>query len=211
MSRMIRILIADDHAVLRQGIRSVLEAQPGMTVVADVGTGQAAIDQAAALHVDVVVLDLSLPDLDGVEVMFRLRSTGAKAPAVIVFTMYPEDQQAWHLLSLGAAAYLNKTRPPGDLVQAVREVARTGRYVTPELRALAFENQLDGSKPHSQLTTREYQVFLALIGGKTVNQIAADLDVSPSTVSNHVAAVRTKLGANSIADVVLYAHRAGLL
>lgn len=211
MSIMIRILIADDHGVVRQGTRSVLEAQPDMTVQGEVERGADVIERVIALRVDVVVLDLSLPDMDGVEVMTRLRTDCQRPPAVIVFTMYPEDQMAWHLMSLGAAAYLNKTRPPEDLVEAVRAVARTGRFVTQELRGLAFENQLDGTKPHHRLTTREYQVFLALLGGKTVNQTAAGLEVSASTVSNHVAAIRTKLGAQTIADIVVYAHRAGLL
>lgn len=210
MHRVIRVVIADDHGIVRQGVKSLLSAQTDMAVVAEATTGPEVIERVVALDPDVVVLDLSLPELNGIEVLTRLREAGPR-PAVVVLTMYPEDQMAWHLLSLGAHAYLNKTRPPEELLAAVRAVARAGRYVTSELRDLAFEHQLDAQKPHHRLTTREYQVFLLLTGGRTVNEIGTELAISASTVSNHVTAIRTKLGARSIADVVVYAHRAGLL
>jgi len=210
MDKVIRVLVADDHAIVRKGVRDLIDAQPDMTVVAEASEGAEVCEQAAG--VDVVTLDLSFPDLGGIEVLKRLREVAPRV-VVIVLTMYPEDHMAWHITQLGAAAYLNKSRPPEELIRAIRTATREGRYITAELSQLAFEAQLPSTPeaPHHHLTTREYQVFLALIAGKSVNQIAVDLAVASSTVSNHVAAIRSKLGAASITDVVRYAHRAGLL
>lgn len=212
MADVIRVLVADDHAIVRKGLRDLIDAQADMRVVAEAARGAEVLELVASTPVDVLTLDLSFPDVGGLEVLKRLRPIAPRV-VVIVLTMYPEDQMAWHITQLGAAAYLNKARPPEELIRAIRAARRQGRYLTAELSQLAFEHQLPATPeaPHHRLTTREYQVFLALIAGKTVNQIADDLTVAASTVSNHVAAIRDKLGAASVTDILRYAHRAGLL
>ncbi|MGM0576531.1 MAG: response regulator transcription factor [Myxococcota bacterium] len=209
---MIRVLLADDHAIVRHGLRRLVDDQPDMEVVAEAEDAAGVHRALAETTCDVLVLDLSLPDGSGIEILRRLQAEGART-RVLILTMYPEDQLALHLLREGAAGYLRKSRPPDEVVRAIRKVASGGRYLTDTLSDLLL---LEGGEsapgaPHERLTARESQVFVRLVEGHSVSAIAAELDVSPSTISNHVAAVRTKLGASSVADLVRYAVRAGLV
>lgn len=206
---MIRVAIADDHAIVRQGIARLVGAEPDLRVVAEVGDGIAAVACVAGGAVDVLVLDLSLPGLDGLEVLRRLREAGHRA-AVVVLTMYPEDRLALQVLRAGATAYLSKTRPPEELLAAIRRAAEGYGYLTDTLAALRRTDASD-RLPHQRLTAREYQVFIQLVGGATVSEVAHALEISVSTASNHVAAIREKLGAASIGEILRYAARVGLM
>ena len=207
---MIRVFIADDHAIVRRGLRDVIGAAEDMTVTGEAADGRAVLDAIAEPNFDVLVLDLSLPRVNGTEVLRRMKIDRPQLP-VVILSMYPEDQYALRLLKEGAAAYLSKDRPPDELLLAIREVSAGRRYVTQEVANLALEARANGERaPHETLSAREYQVFTLLYQGQSVSDIAAELDLTSGTVSNHVAAIRTKLSVRTIADIVRYAVRAGL-
>lgn len=207
---MIRVVLADDHAIVRHGIRQLVDAQPDMRVVAEVEDGAEVSDAAKAADCDVLVLDLSLPNKGGLEICREAHEEGVSF-RILVLSMYPEDQLALHLLEQGASGYLNKSRSPREVLAAIRMVAAGKSYVTESLEDLAFERQSGADAPHDQLTPRERQVFMLLVEGRLVSEIAAELALSPSTVSNHVARTKDKLGSDSIAGLVRYAQRTGLL
>jgi DNA-binding NarL/FixJ family response regulator len=208
---MIRLLLADDHAIIRDGVRRVLDTHTDLEVVGEAEDGASLLAMLDAGEPDVLVLDLSLPDIGGVELVRRLREERPHLP-ILVLTMYPEDQLALHLFELGVRAYLSKSRSSDELVSAIRAVHAGGEYVTATLERLrgAVKDRAD-VQPHQRLSTREYQVFLLLIQGKTVSEISHTLELNISTVSNHVAGIREKLGCASLGEILRYAHRAGLL
>ncbi len=197
--------------MFRDGIRRILETEPGIEVAAEASDGQAALDVLAALPIDILVLDLSLPKVSGTEVLRRLTATGIPV-RVVVLTMYPADRLALHLIELGAGAYIDKNADAYELVQAIRAVASGGTYITESLRAQA-SSRTDGLSraPHEQLTTREYQVFMQLIHGKTVSETSYELDLKVNTISTYVARIKTKLGVGSVGEILVYAHRMGLM
>lgn len=207
---MIRVFIADDHAIVRRGLRDVIGSVDDMTVAGEAEDGRAVLEVCAQPDFDVLVLDLSLPRVNGTEVLRRVKSIQPNLP-VVVLSMYPEDQYALRLVREGAAAYLSKERSPDELLHAIREAAGGRRYLTQEVANIAVQALVSGERAkHETLTAREYQIFTLLFQGNSVSDIAAELDLTSSTVSNHVAAIRTKLGVRTIAEVVRYAVRAGL-
>lgn len=210
---MIRVLLADDHAIVREGLRRLL-AETGDIVVAG-----AAADGREALRLaldggpgwDVLILDLSLPRVGGMEVLRRVRAARPDA-RVIVLSMYPEEQYALQLRRAGAAAYVSKAMAPESLLDAIRAVALRGTWSTPAVeRRLGASPSGDDAPPHRSLSSREIQVFNLILEGQSVTDIAAQLDLHASTVSNHLRAIKTKLDARSVADIVRYAHHAGLI
>ena len=200
--RDIRVFVADDHAVVRMGIRHVLRELGGFRVVGEARHGREVLRSEALASCDVLILDLSLPELGGVEVLQRLRKT-YPTMGVVVHSMYPADQFARRAIEAGATSYVGKDRPPGELVDAVRAAA-LNRYPR-EMPSVPAEK-----RPHESLTSREHQVFMLLLEGRTVAEVAAEMDVHSSTVSNHLAKIRKKLGVRTIADVVQYAYVEGL-
>lgn len=203
-----RVFLADDHALVRLGLRQLLEREPDLEVVGEADDGRRVLLAEGKDRWDVLVLDVSLPKVGGIEVLRRLRGDYPRLK-VVMLSMYPEDQYAERMLAQGAAAYLSKERPPEQLVRAIRAVARGRDWSGTALQLGGAEP--DERPPHSRLSAREYQVFTLLFQGSTVTEIAAELDLRTSTVSNHVAHIKDKLGAHSIADIVGYAHRAGLV
>ncbi|RYE83905.1 MAG: response regulator transcription factor [Myxococcales bacterium] len=206
---MIRVFLADDHAVVRRGIQSLLETTGEMTVIATASDGREVLQSPLLAACEVLVLDLSLPRVSGSEV---LRQVHARLPAlpVLILSMYPEDQHGLHLLREGAAAYLSKDRSPEELIAAIRALARGERYLTDLIAGKALHDHDRAGPPHERLTAREHQVFLLIIQGRTVAEIAAELDLHSSTVSNNLRQIKAKLGACSLGELVGYAHRAGL-
>lgn len=209
---MIRVFLADDHAIVRHGLRKLIEEEPDMTVVGEASNGRAVLTAEARDTWDLLVLDLSLPKVGGIEVLRRLR---AELPRlrIMILSMYPEDQYGLRLVKEGAAAYVSKDVNSAELLRAIRTVAAGGTYLS---EGLVQQMRLGGpaggaESPHASLTAREHQVFTLLFQGRTVSDIAAELDLSVSTVSNHVSKIKEKLAAHSIADIVSYAHRAGLV
>ncbi|MFT3775447.1 MAG: response regulator transcription factor [Minicystis sp.] len=205
---MIKVFIADDHAVVRRGLQLMIEATDDMVVVGSAADGAAALHAPEIDACDVLLLDLSLPRVSGAEVLRRLRARRAAFP-IVILSMYPEDQYALQLLREGASAYLSKDRPPEELLAALRKAAAGGTYVTDTLAEHALRGDAPGP-PHTRLSPREQHVFRLIVEGRSVSEIAAELDLSMSTVSNHLRHVKDKLSVNTIAEVIGYAHRAGL-
>jgi DNA-binding NarL/FixJ family response regulator len=207
---MIKVFIADDHAIVRHGLRELIASASDMQVVGEASDGRQLLNVAETLDADVVILDLSLPRVNGPEVLKRLRAQRPSLP-VLVLTMYPEDQYAVALLRNGAAAYLCKDRPSHELLDAIRKVASGKTYFTETIAQRFLASDDSGEPPHAKLTAREHQVFTLIIQGRSSSEIAAELDLTASTVSNHLAKIKEKLDAHSLADIVRYAYRAGLI
>jgi DNA-binding NarL/FixJ family response regulator len=207
---MIRVFIADDHAIVRHGLRELIAATDDMKVVGEAADGRALLNQAPTLACDVLILDLSLPRVNGPEVLKRIKALRPSLP-VVVLTMYPEDQFALTLLRSGASAYLCKDRPSSELLEAIRRVAAGRSYFTETIAEQLMAGEKSDGPPHARLTAREHQVFTLIIQGRTSSEIAAELDLTAGTVSNHLAKIKEKLGAHSLAEIVRYAYRAGLI
>jgi DNA-binding NarL/FixJ family response regulator len=208
---MIRVFIADDHAIVRHGLRELLSSCGDMQVVGEASDGRQLLNVAETVDCDVVILDLSLPRVNGPEVLKRLRASRPSLP-VLVLTMYPEDQYAVALLRNGASAYLCKDRPSHELLDAIRKVASGKTYFTETIAQRFLASPEESSQPaHAKLTAREHQLFTLIIQGRSSSEIAAELDLTASTVSNHLAKIKEKLDAHSLADIVRYAYRAGLI
>lgn len=210
---MIRVLLADDHAIVLDGLQRLLAETDDIEVVGTAADGRRALQRTLrdGLAWDVLVLDLSLPRVAGAEVLRRVRAERPEGK-IIVLSMYPEEQYAPHLLASGADAYISKTSSPERLLEAIRTVASGARWTASVVAKRLEEKGPDAlTPPHRRLTSREHQVFTLLIEGQRVTDIAAQLDLTAGTVSNHVASIRAKLDARSVADILNYAHRVGLV
>jgi two-component system invasion response regulator UvrY len=208
---MIRVFLADDHEIVREGVKRVVMRAPDMAVVGEASDGEEVLARAEKEVWDVLVLDLTLPKRSGLDVLGRLKQ---RRPSlrIVVLTMHAEDQYAVRILRSGADAYLTKGRPSSELLDAIRAVAGGGKYITPRLGELLLAPVgSGGSAPHELFTDRELEVLIALARGSSPSAIADQLSVSPSTVSTHLRAIKTKLGAESLAALVQYALRVGLL
>ncbi len=203
---MIRILVVDDHAIVRRGVTEILNEAPDLTVVGEAGTGQEALQLARQRHFDVLVLDMSLPDMNGLEVLRQIK--GLKPDArTLILSIYPEEQYAVRTLKAGALGYLTKESVPTELVTAVRQVARGSRYISQALGELLVGEMMaeQSALPHTTLSDREYQVMVLLAKGKTVGDIATDLSLSVKTVSTYRRRILEKLRLETTADIIRYA------
>jgi DNA-binding NarL/FixJ family response regulator len=203
---MTRVFVADDHAVVRCGVTLLLRELGGFDVVGEAEDGRQVLNSPLLATCDVLVLDLSLPKVSGPEVLRRVRAEHPSL-AVVVLSMHPEDQFARRALADGASAYVSKKRPPAEIIAAVRRAASGVRDVA----TVGTTARAHDAPPHTTLTRREHQVFLRIVQGAPVVDIAAELDLNACTVSNHLANVRKKLGVNTVADLVRYAIAEGLV
>ena len=210
---MIRVLLADDQALVRAGFRLILEAEPDMEVTGEAADGAQVVEQAHATHPDVVLMDVRMPDLDGIEATRRLLANGA-GPRVLMLTTFDLDEYVIDAFRAGASGFLLKTAPPDQLVAAVRTVhageallapASTRRLIEQFARPPAAAPALD------ELTARERDVLRLLARGLTNAEIAAQLVVEPSTVKSHVASVLAKLDLRDRVQAVVYAYESGLI
>jgi DNA-binding NarL/FixJ family response regulator len=203
-----KVLIADDHPLVRQGLRQVLEAQADLDVVAEAKDGNDVIDLAGRVDWDVAVVDYNMPGKAGVELVKELRRRHPERP-VLVLSMYPEDRYALRLLKAGAAGYLNKESAPEELVGALRKVAGGGRYVSAALgEKLALSMAGGADEPaYEKLSDREYQIMWLLASGKTVGDIARQLFLSANTVSTYRARILKKINVRNNAELMRYAIR----
>lgn len=205
---MTNVLIVDDHAIVREGLKQILADTPDMVVAGEASTGREALDHLQTGEWDVVVLDISLPDRSGLDILKQIiqRPNG---PPVLILTMHAEGPYAVRILRMGAAGYLTKESAPEQLVGAIRKVAQGGRYVSPSLaEQLAFDVSSTHQSPlHETLSDREFEVLCMLVSGKTLTQIAADLCVSIKTISTHRARILDKMHMKSNVELVRYAIR----
>lgn len=205
-----RILLADDHAVVRLGFRLLLEGV-GATVVGEAENGESAVRLYAETNPDVVVMDVSMPGIGGLAALERLMVWEAKAK-VLMLSAHNDNIVPVRALRLGARGYLCKRAAPEEFLRAVGQVAADQRYIDPELAQAVALSQLSGSaNPVETLTEKELAVFLKLAGGSTVNEIAEDFCLSPSTVGTHLYHIKQKLNAQNAAELTLVAVRNGLL
>lgn len=207
-----RILVVDDHPVMRRGIRQILEDGPRPAQVSEAATGEDALALVRSEAWDLVVLDLGLPDRPGLDVLRQIKADRPALP-VVVLTMYDEEAYAVRALRAGAAAYLTKEGAPDELATAVEKVARGGRYVSASLaERLAFHVAAPSDRaPHEALSEREFAVFCQMAEGKSLTEIGAALFVSVKTVSTHRARILQKLGLKNNAELVQYALRHKLI
>lgn len=205
---MIRALVADDHAVVRHGLRDLFGESGDIVVEGEATTAQEVLDQLQKGPWDVVVLDLNLPDRNGLDVLGDVRRQKPDLP-VLVLTMFAEEQFAVRAMRAGAAGYVTKESAPEELIHAVRKVVNHGRYVSPELaeRLAHWVDRGSEKAPHETLSTREFQIFLLLASGRAVSQIGDELCLSVKTVSTYRARVLEKMHLKSNADLTLYAVR----
>ena len=202
---MIRIAIADDHPIVREGLRRIATQDAGITVVGEASTAEELFLLLDAAAVDVVLLDVSMPGAAFVETLVDLRSRHPTVK-ILVLSVHPEDQWAMRALRLGAAGYLTKDRSPEQLVQAIRRVERGGRYVS-ETLAEKLAGLVDRGRtraPHETLSDREFEVLRALGSGMAVKDVAEQLHLSAKTVSTYRARLLEKMGLTSTADLVRY-------
>ncbi|MGE5792127.1 MAG: response regulator [Bacteroidota bacterium] len=208
---MIRILIADDHQIVRAGLKQFIADEIDMQVVAAAATGAEALAAAARGGIDVVLLDISMPDQSGVDVLKRLKRVHPDLP-VLILSGYAEQQYALNLLRGGAAGYLNKEAADSELVGAIRTVAQGRRYVSPTLAQQLAADLAGGDKRlHAQLSEREFQIFRRLAAGAGVSQIAADLHLSVKTISTYRTRILEKMNMKANADLTYYAIKNGLI
>jgi two-component system invasion response regulator UvrY len=203
---MIRLLICDDHAIVRQGFRQILADAPDLSVAGEAADGVQALQAIRRGGIDVVLLDIALPGRDGLDVLKQAQQEFPRLPVLVVST-YPEKQYALRCLRLGASGYLNKGADPGELVTAIRKVAQGGMFVSPTVaETLAVAMRHDSEQPpHELLSQREYQVFTLIAAGKTVSQIADALSLSVNTVSTYRARIMGKISTHNDVETALYA------
>lgn len=213
-NKIIRVLIADDHTLVRESLVGLLQGDGDVLVVAQAADGLETVDKAIATRPDVVVTDISMPRLNGIEVVRRLREA-LPDTRVLVLTMHQEDEYVLQAVRVGAAGYMVKDSAASELLAAVRALHEGRGYFGPQAaKALAEQLQhpeRDLGDPYGQLTAREREVFHLLAEGLTTKEIARQLDISVKTAENHRARVLAKLGVRNSAELVRYALRKGLL
>lgn len=209
---MIHILICDDHTIVRQGLRQILADTDDIVVAAEAGNGAEALRRAREGGLDLVLLDIAMPQRDGLDVLKQFKDEFPRLPVLILST-YPEKQYALRCLKLRASGYLNKSSDPEQLADAIRKAATGGRVVSPALaEILAGEVALPTERlPHEMLSHREYQVFCQIAQGQSVSQIAEQLSLSPNTVSTYRARILEKIGSHNDVEIALYAVKHALV
>ncbi|MFN3305968.1 MAG: response regulator [Candidatus Kapaibacteriota bacterium] len=209
---MIRIIIADDHAVVRTGLKQIIESDPNLRVTGEASSGFELIEKIQEGNYDVVLLDISMPGKDGLETLKDIKRIKPKLP-VLIFTVYPEDQYAVRLLKAGAAGYLNKECEPEELIEAIHRVAMGRKYVSENLaEILAQKIEETSSLPlHESLSDREFQVLCMIASGKTIKQIAEELQLSSNTVSTYRIRILEKMKMKNNAELTHYAIKNGLV
>ena len=211
MLKKIRILLADDHAVVRQGFSLILSAQPDMEIVGEVGNGREAVELAGRLHPDVVVMDVAMPELNGIEATRRLADSAPRA-RVLALSMHKDAVYVREILRAGARGYLLKDAIDHDLVAAVRSVAQGEAYLSPAVsEAVLSDYRRHVKDPLDLLTSREREVLQMIAEGKTNKEIATLLGLSVYTVDAHRGRIMEKLNLHSMGELVRFAMRNGLI
>lgn len=209
---MAKILIADDHAIVRAGLRQFIVEEPGLEVTGEAQSGTEAVELVRNQPFDVVLLDIAMPDKNGIDALRQIKQIRPDLP-VLVLSTFPEEQYAVNVMRAGASGYISKEAAPTQLVAAIRTVLQGRKYVGPTLaQILAAELNGDATKPlHASLSQREFQIFCKLAAGKSVSEIGAELFLSVKTVSTYRARILDKMNLKTNADLTYYALKNGLI
>lgn len=209
---MIKILIADDHTIFREGLKHILTEYSDLIVTDEARNGQEVLEKVWSNEYDIVLLDISMPGMNGLEVLKRLRKEKPKL-SVLVLSMHPEEQYAVRVLKSGASGYLTKESATDELITAIRKISQGRKYITSSLaERLALGLETDAEKPpHETLSDREYQVLLMIASGKTITQIAKELFLSVKTVSSHRSHILEKMEMKTNAELTHYVIKHNLL
>jgi DNA-binding NarL/FixJ family response regulator len=209
---MIRLLIVDDHAILRRGLRALLSDEFHGAAFGEASNARQALEQLRKGKWDVALLDITMPGKSGLELLKEFKAARPKLP-VLILSAHAEDQFAVRVLKAGAGGYLTKESAPEELAKAIRKVLAGGQYVSPALaEKLALRVRKDIKlTPHETLSDREYEIMCLIASGKAIREIAAELSLSPKTISTYRARILGKLGVKNSAEIVQYAIRNGLV
>ena len=207
---MIKILIADDHAVVREGVKHILSEMPDMVIAGEAGRGQEVLEKVGKNEYDLILLDIAMPGRDGLEILKDLKLQKPKLP-VLILSMFPEEQYALRALKSGASGYLTKDSIPDELIKAIQKIVRGGKYISSSFsEKMLFSFDSDAEKPlHETLSDREYQVMRMIASGKTLKEIADELALSVKTVSTYRSRILDKTGMKNNVELTHYAvkHR----
>lgn len=209
---MIKILIVDDHPIVRNGLKNIISDESDMKIVCESSTGQQVVDLVKKNEIDIVILDISLPDISGFEVLTRLRNLFPDLP-VLMLSVMSEDLYASKTLKAGASGFINKESAPEELITAIREIVSGGHYISPvfaERIALDIKGNLKKA-PHERLSSREFQILTYIASGKAMGKIATELSLSIKTVSTYRTRILEKMNVRSNADLIKYCINEGLI
>jgi len=209
-----RVAVVDDHQLVRIGLKQIIESQPDFAWAGEASNGREALALLRTAPCDVLLLDLSLPDMSGLDVLRQIKAHHDSV-ATLVLSAYPENQYGLNVLRAGASGFVSKTADDGELCRAIRAAVRGGRYVSPELAEMLVSGMQGAPGPgeprHSVLSEREFQIFCKLAEGKSVSEIAAKLFLSVKTVSTYRTRILEKMGMKTNADITYYAIKNNLV
>jgi len=208
----IKILIVDDHAVVRRGLKQIVAETSDLEVAGEAASGKEALEMVRKFDLDLILLDIAMPDQSGFDVLIKLHDEYPDIP-VLILSMYPEEYHELRMLRAGASGYLTKESAPEELVNAIRNVFKGEKILSPHLaKKLVFEIGKESEKPpHEELTDREFQVLCKMAQGKTVTEIGEELSLSVKTISTHRANLLRKMNMHSNAQLTHYAIKNGLV
>lgn len=209
---MINILIADDHSIVREGLKQILAGIPDMIVTGEASNAQEVLDKVRKDSFNVVVLDIAMPGRSGLDILKEIKNEDPRLP-VLILSMYPEEQYAIRVLRAGASGYMTKESAPDALMDAIRKVAQGKKYVSPSLaEKLALNLGIDNEKPlHETLSDREYEVMRMIASGRTVSEIADELSLSVKTISTYRTRILEKMNMKNNAELTHYAMQNRLI
>ena len=201
-----KILIADDHAVVREGLKQILSESSEMVVTAEASTGPEVFEKIGKDDFDLIVLDIAMPGRGGLDILKEIKNKKPRLP-VLILSMYPEDQYAVRVLKAGASGYMTKESAPAELINAIKQISKGKKYVSPSLaEKLALDLEITtGRPPHESLSDREYQVMCMIASGKTLKEIAEKLSLSIKTISTYRSRILEKMNMKSNAELTHHA------
>jgi len=207
-----KILIADDHTIVREGIKQIIKTLPEVTLIDEVADGEEAYTKIINTDYDMVILDISMPKMTGLDLLQRMKSKDIKT-RVLILSFYPQEQYAVRAFKLGASGYLSKDSAFEELHLAIKKIAAGGKYVSSALaeRLIFQDMEIEGKLPHEQLSEREFQVMIMLAKGKSLVEIGNEIFISDKTVSTYRTRIMEKMGLKSNTDLTIYALKNKLI
>ena len=207
-----QILIADDHAIVREGVKQIVKTLPEITLIDETGTGQETLSKILETRYDLVILDISMPGISGLEILQKLKEKGITVK-ILILSFYPQEQYAVRAFKLGASGYLSKDSAYEELARAIRKIISGGKYISSTLaeKLIFMDLEKAGMAPHEALSEREMQVMLLLATGKSVTEIANEIFISDKTVSTYRTRIMEKMNMRKNADLTLYAIKNHLI